>query len=224
MSIFEAVIRLFAPYTCLVCDVEHDRLLCVACTAALPRVSSRCYRCQRATKASFVCDACRPHSALRQVVIAVPYQDAAQQLIHALKYERAQAAAVELAACMYDASRSVIPESSLITHIPTATARVRKRGYDHAKCIAKHTAAMLDISHETLLGRVGQAHQVGADRRKRLMQLKGAFRPVHTDKIIGRDVVLVDDVVTTGATLETAAQVLLEAGAASVSALVFAQA
>lgn len=224
MSVFETVIRLFAPYVCLECGVEDDRLLCVACVAAIPRLPSRCYQCYVTTKASVICDSCRPHSALQQVIVAVPYQGSAQHIVHALKYERAQSAAKELAECIYEAACSVVPQDALITHVPTATARVRKRGYDHAKLLARHTANMLDQPHTTLLGRIGQAHQVGAGRQKRLLQLEGAFRPIRTERIRGRHIVLVDDVVTTGATLETAARVLLGAGAATVSAVVFAQA
>ena len=66
--------------------------------------------------------------------------------------------------------------------------------------------------------------QVGANRRERLRQLHSAFRVVRPDVVRGRHIVLVDDVLTTGATLETAARVLLNAGAARVSAVVLAQA
>ena len=80
----------------------------------------------------------------------------------------------------------------------------------------------LDVAD--VLVRLGQAHQVGSNRRDRLLHLKGAFRVQHAARIRGAHVVLVDDVLTTGATIETAARVLKKAGAKRVDAIIFSQA
>jgi predicted amidophosphoribosyltransferase len=72
--------------------------------------------------------------------------------------------------------------------------------------------------------RIGQAHQVGAGRAQRKKQLDGVFRPRHIERIKGQHIILVDDVLTTGATLESAARTLRRAGAAQVDAWVFAKA
>jgi predicted amidophosphoribosyltransferase len=75
-----------------------------------------------------------------------------------------------------------------------------------------------------LLTRLGQKQQRGMSRRDRLKQLESAFAPASQGKIRGAHLVLVDDVITTGATLEAAARILKAAGAKRVSAVVFAQA
>jgi predicted amidophosphoribosyltransferase len=90
--------------------------------------------------------------------------------------------------------------------------------------MAKALARQMGVPYRTHLRRIGQAHQVGANRAERLRQLRGAFRLAHAEALRGKHIVLVDDVLTTGATLETAARALKRAGASRVSAIVFTQA
>ena len=84
-------------------------------------------------------------------------------------------------------------------------------------------ARELGLRHETLLGRVTQTRQVRSKRVERLAQMQSAFRVVHPEKVQKSVVLLVDDLVTTGATIESAAKCLREAGAKLVDATVFAQ-
>jgi len=138
-----------------------------------------------------------------------------------MKYERASSGMAEAAALMHPLL-GYLPENSSLVHIPTATRRVRQRGHDHALLLAHHLSRLAGIESVTHLARTGQAHQVGSSRAERLRQLQNAFRPAGPLK--GKNIILVDDVLTTGATLEAAARELKRAGARTVSALVFAQA
>lgn len=219
----ENLIRLFAPHTCLGCGVEEDRLLCEGCMASLPLVPSRCYRCKAVTEDYAVCATCRPTTPLRQVLVYTHHRDLAKELVHRMKYERAQAGIVEAAEVVRE-MLPALPADSILTHIPTATRRVRQRGYDHAHILAANVSRKSNRMHKTLLARLGQAHQVGSGRTVRLQQIEHAFRVVRPDAVKGKHIVLVDDVLTSGATLETAARELRRAGAARVSAIVFAQA
>lgn len=223
MSILEKIISVIAPHTCLECGVEADVLLCENCRQSLPLVPSRCYRCKTVTDDYAVCRTCQPSTPLRQVVVYTHYQAAAKELIHRIKYERAQSGVREIAQLLYERS-GALPNKVVLTHIPTASSRVRLRGYDHAKLTARFLARESSLPHFTLLRRLGQAQQMGAHRAERLRQLQQAFRPVHKELIQGAHIVLIDDVLTTGATVETAARILRRAGAARVSAIVFAQA
>jgi len=223
MSIIEQIVRVIAPFTCLGCRLEADRLLCDSCLELLPKVPSRCYRCRAVTEDYATCPDCRSRTALREVMVYAHHQGLVKELIHRMKYERAQAGTREAAVLLVPLLPD-LPKDAVLVHVPTATGRVRSRGYDHARLIARELSRRSRMAHATLLGRHGQAHQVGASRAERLRQLEGAFRPLRVDLIRGRQIILVDDVLTTGATLETAARVLRRAGAARVSAVVLAQA
>jgi ComF family protein len=113
------------------------------------------------------------------------------------------------------------PETLLVP-VPTATQRARQRGYDQADLLARELSEILGLPHQYLLSRLGQARQVGTGRKQRAAQLAKAFR-VKGRVPINSHIMLVDDVVTTGATLEAAATILKKAGAKRVDAVIFAQ-
>jgi ComF family protein len=143
-------------------------------------------------------------------------------LIYKLKFARARAAADAIAAVMGEAL-PYFSDPVIVTHVPTATRRIRQRGYDHAQLIAKALARQQGLTYSSLLARQGQTRQVGADKKTRSQQLEAAFRPLHGYMSAGAHILLIDDVVTTGASLEAAARVLKQAGAKQIDAAVFAQ-
>lgn len=224
MLILDRIISIYAPFSCLGCGVEKDRLLCPACVETVPIVPSRCYRCKSVTRDYSVCARCRQHTGLRRVVVAVHYEGLAKELLHAAKYARAVRGLSEMAAMMTTLIGYFQDgEYDYIVPVPTATSRTRQRGYDHAEVLARHIARTAALPSRSLLMRFGQAHQVGSGRTARIKQLEGALRVAHAARVKGKRLLLVDDVITTGATVESAAAVLKKAGAARVDALVFAQ-
>jgi len=158
------------------------------------------------------------------VYVATHYDDEqVRKLLHATKYERARDGIQSMVDCIVPAL-SGLPNDVLLVPVPTASSRVRQRGYDQAVLLAHEIGVRTNLHSARFLARIGQAHQVGAGRTKRIEHLKGAFRSVHNRGLRDAHIVLVDDVLTTGATLETAARVLKQAGVAQVDAIVFAQA
>jgi ComF family protein len=154
------------------------------------------------------------------VWIASRYSGLPEQLIHTFKFERAQAAALEIAYLMHQALPHLRP-GTVIVPVPTVTSHIRQRGYDHTDLLARALSRESKHAYDPALRRLGQSRQVGAVRVQRLAQLRGAFRAAKP--VAGKNILLVDDVVTTGATLEEAAWVLHRAGAKRINGLVFAQ-
>jgi ComF family protein len=111
----------------------------------------------------------------------------------------------------------------LVVPVPTATARVRERGFDHTDLLAKQIAIILRLSEAKALRRLGQTRQLGSKREDRLIQLSGNFAVKNPHRARGQDILLVDDVVTTGGSIIAAAKALRVAGAKSVDALIFAK-
>jgi ComF family protein len=221
MSIFNNLIAIFAPYECLGCNTE-GRLLCAACVGRLTTIPERCYRCRKLSPNGLTCLVCRKSSRLYRVRPAVVYEGVAKELTWKLKFAGAQSAARYMARCMVQGLSD--EPGVLIVPVPTATSRVRQRGYDQAVLIAREVARQTGLHYAACLARGTQTHQVGSGREQRLRQLAGAFRVSQPRLVQGAHIILIDDVLTTGATLEAAAATLQAAGSRQIDALTFTQA
>lgn len=220
MSVIEDLFNIIAPHQCLICGSEGD-LLCEGCALLLTFLPERCYLCGRWSEGYRTCARCRARSPLYSVYTAVQYKGAAKDLLHALKFSRAKAGAHTVARIL----SSVCPTSSsdlLVTYAPTAPSRVRERGYDQAALIARELSRRLGVPCCALLARRGGQRQVGQTRQIRKQQMADAFRPLNTIDLRSKHILVVDDVLTTGATCEAAARTLRKAGAKQVSAATFA--
>jgi len=220
--VLERIIGLVAPHQCYICKRE-GALLCEWCAqdCCLP-LSPRCYHCYALNPGSAVCNACRHRSPLKHVWARTDYEIWAKQLLHDFKFSRAQAAAETIGQLM---SRGMpyLPRDTLVMSVPTATSRRRQRGYDHAALLGKQVARQLGLPYAPALHRLGQARQVGADKHTRETQLITAFRLTNASLVVGSKILLVDDIITTGASLESCARLLKASGADRVDAVVFAQ-
>lgn len=217
----DKLIGLLAPHTCLVCDSEGS-VLCAWCapdaTISLP---ARCYRCRVVSLDSRVCENCRKKTSLEHVWVSSVYDTAAKRLIRKLKFERGKAAAAVIAKIL-DETLPYFPADTVVTYVPTAARRVRLRGYDHAKLIARQFAKRRGLVCTPLLIRHGHARQVRSSRADRAEQAAQSYTPRRSN-LSYDTVLLIDDILTTGATVEAAARILKKAGVRHVNAAVFAQ-
>lgn len=217
----EKLVSWIAPHNCVVCDVEGS-LLCEGClNAELTEVLGRCYRCHEVSPVQSVCPSCRRLVSLRHVWVASDYDEVAKKLIYKLKFERATAAARPIAEKISQILPN-LPDNTVVCHIPTAASRVRIRGYDQAAEIAKCLAESKGYAHKTLLNRTGKTRQVGTGRVDRFKQLENAFTVRPFQDLT--NILLIDDITTTGATIEAAGKILRKAGAKTIDVAVFAQA
>lgn len=220
MSVIEDLFNIIAPHQCLVCESEGD-LLCEECALLLTSLPERCYLCERWSEGYRTCTRCRARSPLYSVYTAVQYEGAAKDLLHALKFSRAKAGARTIAR-MLSSVCPAMQSDTLVTYVPTAPNRVRERGYDQAALIAKEFSRISRVPCCALLARRGSQRQVGQTRQIRKQQMADAFRPLNTIDLQGKHILIIDDVLTTGATCEAAANTLRKAGAKHVSAAIFA--
>ena len=159
-------------------------------------------------------------SGLTSCVAVLRYEGAGRDLVTALKYRNHRAALDRLARA---GAARVVGAVDVVTWPPTSGARRRRRGYDQAELAARAVAGHLGRPARPLLRREGGPPQTGrsaADRRDgpRFTARRGAAA-----RVAGARVLLVDDVVTTGATLRAAARVLAELGADEVHGLALAR-
>jgi ComF family protein len=222
MHLLDALLSSVAPHECLGCGSE-GRLLCQTCADGLTAAVARCYRCHALDAEAMTCASCRRQSHLLGLRAACLYQGAAKGLIWQLKLAGARAAAEQMAGQMV-LRLPPVTAATMLVPVPTATNRIRRRGYDQATLLATTLARKARLRCISCLSRTTQTEQHGSSRLQRLQQLSTAFRVTRGRPLQGQDVILVDDVVTTGATLEAAAAVLQAAGARRIDAVVFAQA
>ncbi len=149
------------------------------------------------------------------------YASAAELAVESFKFNSNRLAGEFMAAKM--AQNLAKLQNYLIVPVPTATTRIRQRGFDHTKLLAREISKIHKTEYLNVLRHEGQARQVGSTRRQRLKQAENSYRVKKPNSVAGRDILLIDDVTTTGATLQAAAKVLRKAGAKKVNALVFAK-
>ncbi len=218
----DRLIGLLAPHSCIVCGTEGS-LLCMWCQPdALDQVPDRCYHCRAVSQDSAVCKKCKRLSPLQHVWVTTLYKDAAKELVYRLKFARSKAAATLIAELLNESVPYLQPDT-LVTYVPTATSRVRQRGYDQTRLVAQAFAHQRGLRCTPLLIRHGQARQVGSDRKHRIEQAAGNYSVVNAKRAQKAQILLIDDILTTGATVESAARVLKKAGTKVINAAIFAQ-
>lgn len=220
MKLLNRVLDVIAPNDCLGCGAE-GRLVCDVCVVDFcSPVPSRCYICRKLTDEYSVCQKCRTKSQINNLWITSEYNEKIKSLIYELKFKCNRSAAREIALLMFE-NLPVLPSDTIIVNIPTATSRVRSRSFDHTKLIAKELSAITSLSYVNQLARFGQSRQVGSGRTDRTEQLKSSFAIL--GKLKSTRVLLVDDMVTTGSTIESAATELRKNGAKRVYGAALAQ-
>jgi ComF family protein len=201
---------------------DEGALLCERCFPdAVDPIPARCYRCAAATSNSAVCPSCRRNSPLRHVWATTTYEGPPKELVHMLKFGRAKQAAQVIAAYLNEIVPDLAP-GTVVTFVPTATSRIRQRGYDQTQLIASNFARLRGLRCTPLLVRYGQSRQVGSNRKHRYNQASknyGIAKKIPTDV----EILLIDDILTTGATLESAAKLLKQFGIKTINAAIFAQ-
>ena len=163
---------------------------------------------------------------LVQLEWCAPYGGVVRDALHALKYRGEQRLAGPLGAAAAARWRESSIGGDVLVHVPVHPARRAARGYDQAELLARAAAAALGRPALGALRReraTAPQYELGRDRRAANVEAAFAVDPALRAVVAGRWPVLVDDVVTTGATLVACAEALLDAGAVAVSALTIAR-
>jgi ComF family protein len=219
MKLLQHIIAFVAPPSCMSCGAESS-LLCQACIDSMRPKRGTCYRCNALSDNGRTCERCRRGSTLAGVTVAAHYEGAIKDIVWRFKYQQAAHSAVvgsKLLAPLLAEQK----QFDLVTAVPTSADRRRTRGYDQAELLAKELARELDLPYRASLVRLGKRHQVGHSRQERLAQVANLFAAKR--KLRGQRVLLIDDVVTTGATMEACARELKAAGAGQIWGAVIAK-
>ncbi|MBT9489566.1 MAG: ComF family protein [Rubrivivax sp.] len=207
------------PTQCELCRRWQTRRLCHDC--APPSAATRCEGCAlRLSQAGLRCGRCQAQPLpFERCCCAVDYGAPWDGLIGAFKYHGQIDLAAALSARLLeglDPTARAWPQ--LVLPVPLADERLAERGYNQAWELARRVASRLHLPASALVLQrpLARAPQAGLGRAERRRNLQGAFAVAQPARVAGRRVVLVDDVLTTGATAAEATASLLAAGAAAV--------
>lgn len=175
-----------------------------------------------------LCGMCRRATPpFRRAVSYGSYAGPLRELIHLLKYEQIRPAAAVLANLLREALAKVeLPSSMLLIPVPLWQGKRRARGFNQAEEIARAlvrafasggtAATSIQLDTTSLVRQRETASQTGLTRHQRRANVRGAFAVVQPHMVAGRDILLLDDVMTTGTTAGECARMLLRAGAKQV--------
>jgi ComF family protein len=216
----------FFPRRCVGCG-KVGGFLCLECLGKLSRLlPPLCPKCGRPQASGIVCPICRQRQTeIDGVRSPFRFDEVVREAIHQLKYRNLKAIAPCLAELLADYLRSnPLPGEALVC-VPLHPRRLRERGYNQSSLLARELGRRIDLPViEDCLIRVKQAKpQVRAvDVEERRRNVADAF-VCSNEKVRGKKIILIDDVCTSGATLESCAVALKNKGATSVWGLTLAR-
>ena len=226
---FSRLTWLLAPGRCVLCGLasHRQRDLCSVCEDDLPELPDPCPRCAlpMAQGVTGLCAPCllRPPRYL-SLTAACSYEDPADLLVQALKFRGLRACARVMAEVMYERlSTTALPPDAWLLPVPLHPWRQWRRGFNQSALIAQELAR---LGGWRLLTRAVHRHrftrsQSGLNRAGRRRNLVNAFK-ARSRRLPGQ-IIIIDDVVTTGTTLDALTHTMLRAGATEIHAWAFAR-
>ncbi|MEC7985862.1 MAG: phosphoribosyltransferase family protein [Myxococcota bacterium] len=202
MRLLEQSLQFLFPETCIHCGAPkvHELHLCETCWLEIPSTLQ----------------SCTPPKLIQKCWTLGRYDSPLGSLLRRCKY-KPERGILDAVAQRITRSKIDIPRSDQVTHVPTPFRRIARRGFDQAQVLAKRIASSHNIPHASLLKRLDatpQSSRTERDRQKNLSFRFEAVRPIQ------RSILLVDDIFTTGSTLEACAIALLDQGAEQINAIV----
>ena len=225
-GLLDRLLAALFPSRCLGCGLRGVDL-CAECRAVVPWLTAEaCPFCARPSRLARICSACQLDGAtLDGVRAACRFDGVARTAIHDLKYRRVHARADVVAELALEGlARRPLAVDALVP-VPLAAGRLRQRGFNQSALVAErigerlNVTVLVDALHRTR----ETTPQVGKSAHERRSNITGAFACLQPNLIAGRRVGLVDDVMTTGATLAACAEALRAAGASRVYGIVVAR-
>lgn len=214
MKILDLIAHLLYPWKCVFCEsVLKDTDICRECEEKLPYTVDD----SAMQKFPFI-DKC---------VSPLYYKDKVRASVHQYKFGGCSAYSRRYAALMSDCVENNLDCRSIdvISWIPLSKKRLRQRGYDQARLLAEEIAAKTGLPCRQLLQKVknNSAQSLTRDAKQRRENVAGVYALDDGADVSGLRILLVDDVVTTGATMSEAARILRKAGAKSVFGVTLAR-
>lgn len=229
LDIKNIVLDLLFPKFCVNCNIEGESWLCEKCARdIIPVVSQVCLACGKLSADGVYHKKCKKNIALKAIIASAYFEEGPiREMIHNFKYNGVIELGAMLSELIVDALTRCYPikdDNMIIAFVPLHWRRQAQRGYNQAEILARAVGAKLNIAVADLLiknrSTKRQAQLTGKNRRK---NLSGVFILKPGIDIKKKKIIIVDDITTTGSTLNECARVLKIAGVKEVWGLVVAR-
>ena len=206
----DRLLSFVAPHHCYGCGLTTS-ILCQNCEYDISQDDfGRCVWCLRVTADSHQCTECGKRFGTTAAWAIGERTGVLKRLVGDYKYFSAREAANSMARLL-DAKMAMLPSGTVTTTVPTISAHVRQRGFDHAALLAKAFAKERWLAYSPLLKRRLHISQHDLNKTERLRLARETFYVYATE--VPKDILLIDDIMTTGATLQACVAALRDAGA-----------
>ena len=203
MSFLESLASLLFPPRCAFCGKPGVHGVCSECEKALPYCKTPLHE----------------RAGIGACLAPLKYEGIVREALLNYKFNAGQSRCTGFGDVLAQAAAAHFGgEVDLVTYVPVSKKRKQERGYDQSYLLARETCRHWSVAPETLLQKTKDnvAQSSLSSREERQKNVVGAYVAVNEDKIKGQRILLIDDILTTGATLREAARVLREAGAEKV--------
>lgn len=228
MAVYNWLLNLLFPLACPVCgndsDSHRQSPVCLSCWNAIERYSGpACLICGLpvVSDVAMHCESClKTPPAFSKVIYYGIYDGTLRKTIHLLKFKGVKRLARPIAELL---SKLSLPEADRIVPVPLHSSRLREREFNQTALISRHLSRLngIPLLLDVLKKERETLPQTDVTGKERLKNVKNVFTA--TQAVRGLRIIIVDDVITTGATVNECAKVLAKAGAESVTALALAR-
>src|SRR3972149_385224 len=225
-AVKENLLDCLFPKSCVGCG-KKDTYLCENCKSKIVIIKApTCLGCGKLKPKGQYCKTCRPKVGLTGVIIAAHYEEGPlKEAIHTFKYDFVYDLHEELSTFLAEAlKRNNFKKNYLVTYVPLHRSKENWRGFNQSKLLAKNVSLKLkfELIEEALEKNKNTKRQIELKRGERFKNVEDTFRASakYVDKVKGKRIILVDDIITTGATLNECAKALRDIGAKEVWGLV----
>ncbi len=228
MNLLRRICRALGFFPCPLCGKGEgggDNELCPACRKSLPLIpaGTLCPGCGAPLDGALeLCSQCleMPRRHWKGAVSVMFYRDAGREMMHRFKFQKHPELALPFGRLAAEALRRAAFPVELVVPIPLHWTRLFSRPYNQAELVARVLCGEMALPMVRALRRSRKGkHQAELSRSKRMQNPRGLFRVSRPDAIRGKRILLLDDVMTTGATLQAAALALKRAGAGEIYVL-----
>lgn len=217
---------MFPHYVCPFCETETpDGQVCDSCKKLLIK-PKYCIKCgAHIPESANVCMQCKEVERIFDQNFSVYlYDDCVSMAIQKLKFKGAKYLAIDFAKILAEKYNTLDFDVDIVTFVPSTAKRIKERGYNQAKEVAQEFSKLVSLPCIDLLAKVKEtAHQVDLNRKERLENLIDSFAVVDKWQVKGKNILVIDDVFTTGSTMTACARALKKAKAQKVYGLTLAK-